>query len=141
MRKQGGLLRRGANKGFFLFPKFLVLKPSGEPIAISLELHSRVGITFTTMFKQPWFMRPWVWVPNTIVCIMRSSHLGFAKQFFLLIQFLPHHKMYFYPNFGLSLRGPFDQSPWTREVSVAMSQRIIPFAKVPLMCQACDSPF
>ena len=53
-------------------------------------------------------------------CIMRSIHPGFAEQVFLLIQFLPH-KMYFYPNFGFPLKGPFDQSPWTREISVAMS--------------------
>ena len=72
-------------------------------------------------------------------CIMQSAHLGFAEQVFLLIQFLPHNKMYFYPNFGLPLKGPLDQSPHTREISVAMSQHIIPFAKRPLMCQACDS--
>ena len=74
-------------------------------------------------------------------CIMRSAHPGFAKRVFLLIQFLPHHKMYFYPNFGLLLRCPFDQSPRTRELSVAMSQRIIPFEERPLMCLACDSSF
>ena len=59
-------------------------------------------------------------------CIMWSVHPVFVERVFLLIQFLPHCKMYFYPNFGLSLRGPFDQSPRTREISVAMSQRVIP---------------
>ena len=74
-------------------------------------------------------------------CIMRSSHPGFAERVFLLIQFLPHSRMYLYPNFGLPLRGPYDQSPRTREISVVMSQRIIPFAKRPLMCPAYDSYF
>ena len=74
-------------------------------------------------------------------CIMQSAHPRFAERVFLLIQFLPHHKMYFHPNFGLPLRGPLDQSPGTREISVAMSQRIIPFEERPLMCQACDSCF
>ena len=74
-------------------------------------------------------------------CILRSVHLGFAERVLLLIQFLPHHKMYFYPNFGLPLRGPFDQSPWTREISVAMSWRVIPFEERPLMCPACDCCF
>ena len=64
-------------------------------------------------------------------CILHSVHLEFAKRVFLLIQFLPHQKMYFYPNFGLPLRGPFDQSPCTREISVAMSQCVIPFEKGP----------
>ena len=36
-----------------------------------------------------------------------SVHPGFVEWVFLLIQFLPHHKMYFYPNFGLPLRVPF----------------------------------
>ena len=49
--------------------------------------------------------------------------------------------MYLYPKFGLPLRGPFDQSPCTREISVVMSQRIIPFAERPLMCPACDCCF
>ena len=74
-------------------------------------------------------------------CIMRSTHPGFAERVFLLIQFLPHSKMYLYPNFGLPLRGPFDQSLWTREISVAVSQRIIPLEKRLLMFQACDFPF
>ena len=74
-------------------------------------------------------------------CIMRSAHPGFTERVFLLIQFLPHRKMYFYPNFGLPLKGPFDQYPRTREISVAMSQRIIPFEERPLMCPACDCLF
>ena len=65
---------------------------------------------------------------------MRSAHPGFAKQVFLLIQFLPHNKMYFYPNFGLPLKGPFDESPRTKEISVAMSQHIITFEERLLMC-------
>ena len=74
-------------------------------------------------------------------CIMRSVHPRFAERFFLLIEFLPHHKMYFYPNFGLPLRGPFDQSPWTREINVANSQCVIPFEERTLMCPACDCSF
>ena len=74
-------------------------------------------------------------------CIMRFAHPRFAKQVFLLIQFLPNSKMYFYPNFGLPLRGPFDQSSWTREISVAMSQRVIPFEERPLMSPICDCSF
>ena len=49
--------------------------------------------------------------------------------------------MYFYPNFGLPLRGAFDQPPMTREISVAMSQRVIPFEESPLMCLSCDCSF
>ena len=60
---------------------------------------------------------------------------------FSLIQFLPHHKMYFYPNFGLPLRGTFDQPPRTREISAAMSQHVIPFEERPLMCPTCDCSF
>ena len=74
-------------------------------------------------------------------CIMRSVHPRFAERVFLLIQFLPHHKMYFYPNFRLPLKGLFDQSPRTREISVAMSQRVIPFEERPLMCPAYDCSF
>ena len=74
-------------------------------------------------------------------CIMRSYHPGFAEWVFLLIQFLPHSKMYLYPHFGLPLRGPFDYSPCTREIREAICQRIIPFAKMPLMCPASDSCF
>ena len=74
-------------------------------------------------------------------CIMRPFHLGFAEQVFLLIQLLPHHKIYFYPNFALPLRAPFDQSPWTKEISMAMSQHVIHFEERPLMCPACDCSF
>ena len=74
-------------------------------------------------------------------CIMWSGHPGFVERVFLLIQFLPHSKMCFYPHFGLRLRGPFDQSPCTREIREAMCQHIIPFTKMPLMCPACDSCF
>ena len=74
-------------------------------------------------------------------CIMQSTHPGFVEQVLLLIQFLPHSKMCFYPHFGLPLRGPFDQSPCTREIREAMCQRIIPFSELPLMCLACDSCF
>ena len=49
--------------------------------------------------------------------------------------------MYFYLDFELPLRRPFDQSPWTIEISVAMSQRVIPFEERPLMCPACDCSF
>ena len=49
--------------------------------------------------------------------------------------------MYFYPKSGLPLRGPSDQSPQTRDISVAMSQRVIPFEERPLMCPACDCSF
>ena len=45
--------------------------------------------------------------------------------------------MYFYANFRLSLRGPFDQTQ-AREISVAMSQCVIPFEERPLMRPACD---
>ena len=74
-------------------------------------------------------------------CIMRSFHPGFFERVFLLIQFLPHAKMCLYPHFGLPLRGPFKQNPHTREIRDAISQRVIPFAKMPLMCPACDSCF
>ena len=74
-------------------------------------------------------------------CILCFVHLRFAEWVFLLIQFLPHSKMYFYPNVGLPLRGPFDQSPWTREISMAMSRHVIPFEERPLMCPACDCYF
>ena len=49
--------------------------------------------------------------------------------------------MYLYLNFGLSLRDPFDRSPCTREISVAMSQCIIAFEEMHLMCLSCDSSF
>ena len=74
-------------------------------------------------------------------CIMWFGHPSFAERVFLLIQFLPHSKMYLYPHFGLPLRGPFDQSPHTREIREAMCQCIIPFSKLLLMCRACDSCF
>ena len=73
--------------------------------------------------------------------IMRSYHPSFAERVFLLIQFLPHSKMYLYPHFGLPLRGPFEQNPHTREIRDAISQRIVPFEELALMCQACDSCF
>ena len=74
-------------------------------------------------------------------CIMCFVQRGFAEWVFLLIHFLHHHKIYFYPNFGLPLRGPFDQYPWTRKIGVAMSKHIRPLAKRPLMCHTCDSCF
>ena len=54
-------------------------------------------------------------------CILRSSHPGFLERAFLLTQFLPHQRMYFYPNFGLPLSDSFDRSPHTKAISVAMS--------------------
>ena len=67
-------------------------------------------------------------------CIMRFFHRGFSERVFLLIQFLPHAKMCLYPHFGLPLRGPFEQNPHTREIRDAISQRIVPFEELALMC-------
>lgn len=76
-----------------------------------------------------------------IYCIIRSLYPAFSERVFLLTQFLPHQKMYFYPFFGLPLRGPFNQSSHTREIAIAISQRIISHAERPNMCPACDSCF
>ena len=76
-----------------------------------------------------------------IYCIIRTLYPAFSEWVFLLTQFLPHQKMYFYPFFGLPLRGPFDQSSRTREIGVAISQRIISNAERSNMCPACDSCF
>ena len=74
-------------------------------------------------------------------CILRTSHPGFSQRLLLLAQFLPHQKFYLYPHFGLPPRGPFNFSAHTREVSAAISQRILPTEERPNMCPACDSCF
>ena len=72
-------------------------------------------------------------------CIIRTLYPAFSERVFLLLQFLPHQKMYLYPHFGLPLRGPFNQSPHTREIGNAITQCIIPNEERPNMCPACNS--
>ena len=67
MKIQGEFLQRDMNEGYSLFPSFPLLKPSGDLIVTLSELLFGVEIISKTMSKQPWLMRPWVWVPNTIV--------------------------------------------------------------------------
>ena len=43
-------------------------------------------------------------------CVQGSHHPHFSNRLLLLLQFLPHEKVYIYPYFGLPLRGPFDRS-------------------------------
>ena len=42
----------------------------------------------------------------TYYCVMRTFNPGFSERLFLLIQFLPHQKIYVYPYFGSPFRGP-----------------------------------
>ena len=57
MKRQGELLRRDTNEGSSLFPKFPLLKPSGDLFVTLLELLSGVEITFETMSEQPLFVK------------------------------------------------------------------------------------
>ena len=74
-------------------------------------------------------------------CVMRTTCRGFSQRVFLLVQFIPHEKICFYPHFELPLGGPFNFSRHTSEVGIAISRRILPMDERPNMCPACDSCF
>ena len=74
-------------------------------------------------------------------CVMQMSNRGFFERLFLLLQFLPHQKIYLHPHFGLRLSGPFNRSLYASQVGVAISQRVIPMDERPNTCPICDTCF
>ena len=74
-------------------------------------------------------------------CIMRTFPPGFSDRVFLLIQFLPHHKVCIDPCFGTPLGGPFRRSPHAREIGEAISNRVIPLDQRPNVCFPCGTCF
>ena len=67
-------------------------------------------------------------------CVVSINTQAFSKRLFLLLQFLPHHKISLYPHLGLRLRGPFNRSLHASQVGVAISQRVIPNEERPNTC-------
>ena len=74
----------------------------------------------------------------TYYCVIRSFSPGFFERLFLLVQFLPHWKMYLHTVYGLPLGGPFNNSPMLIEIGCDIYQRCIPQAERPLYCPACN---
>ena len=72
-------------------------------------------------------------------CVMRTYTRGFSERLFLLLQFLPHERIYLELDFGLLLRAPFDMSAHVRQVGEAICQRILPNDEVPNTCLVCNT--
>lgn len=71
--------------------------------------------------------------------VERSLILGFSERVFLLAQFLPHHKIYLSPRYGLPLRGPFSFLDHTREIGVAIANRFVSLEEGFPICLVCHS--
>ena len=74
-------------------------------------------------------------------CVMRTINPGFTERLFLLLQFLPHQKMYVYPYFGLPFRGPFDRSVRLSQMGFEIYRRRLPLGEMPNYCPACNDCF
>ena len=77
----------------------------------------------------------------TFYSVMRIFNPGFSERLFLLIQFLPHQKIYVYPYFGSPFRGPFDRSVWLSQLGSEIYRRRLPLAKMPHYCLVCNDCF
>lgn len=73
-----------------------------------------------------------------LYCVERLMFPVFSERVFLLAQFLPHHKIYLSPHFGLPLGGPFNFSNHTREIGDAIARRFVSL-EGHLLCPVCHS--
>ena len=73
----------------------------------------------------------------TYYCVQKTLNSWFSECLFLLLQFLPSHKIYAYPYYGLSFRGPFNRSLRLSQLGFEIFQRRIPMEELPLHCPAC----
>ena len=77
----------------------------------------------------------------TYYCVMRTFNPGFSERLLLLIQFLPHQKIYVYPYFGSPFRGPFDRSVRLSQLGSEIYHRRLPPTETPHHCPACNDCF
>ena len=73
--------------------------------------------------------------------VIRSFCPSFFDRLFLLVQFLPHRKMYLHSIYGLPLGGPFNNSPRLIQIGRDIYQRRIPQAESPMYCPACNDRY
>ena len=76
--------------------------------------------------------------PDTY-CVERKICRGFSECIFLLMWFLPPHKLCFDSIFGLNLSGPFNRFPRAGPDGTDMASRLLPLNVRPNMCPACDT--
>ena len=74
-------------------------------------------------------------------CVMRTFVPAFSDRLFLLLQFLPHHKIYVFPYFGGPFRGLFDISVRTSMIGSEIYRRRLPEGEFPQYCPACHDCF
>lgn len=72
-------------------------------------------------------------------CVERNTCRGFSERVFLLMRFLPPHKICFDSVFGLPLRGPFSRFPRIRQEGGDITRRLLPLNVRPHNCPACHS--
>ena len=77
----------------------------------------------------------------TYYCVQRTPNSWFSERLFLLLQFLPSHKIYVYPYYGLPFGGPFNRSLRLSQLGVEIFHRRIPFKELPQHCPACHDCF
>ena len=77
----------------------------------------------------------------TYYCVQRTPNSWFSERLFLLLQFLPLHKIYVYPYYGLPFGGPFNRSLRLSQLGVEIFCRRIPFEELPQHCSTCHDCF
>ena len=76
--------------------------------------------------------------PDTY-CMERNNCRGLSERIFLLMWFLPPHKLCFDSIFGLDLNGPFNRFPRAGQDGTNMASRLLPLNVRPNMCPVCHT--
>lgn len=77
----------------------------------------------------------------TYYCVQRTFNQGFSERLYLLLQFLPHHKIYVFPYYGHPFGGPFDNSVRNSVIGSEIYLRRLPEEELPYYCPACHDCF
>ena len=72
-------------------------------------------------------------------CVQGSFHPRFSSRLLLLLQYLPPHKVYIYPYFGLPLRGPFDNTVHLHLLGRQIYRLRLLDNEMPNYCPACNT--
>ena len=74
-------------------------------------------------------------------CIMRTFAPTFTDRLFLLLQFLPHHKIHVFPYYGQPFGGPFDNSVSSSVIGSEIYLCRLPEEEIPNYCPVCHHCF
>ena len=74
-------------------------------------------------------------------CVLRNFSTMFSNRLFMLLMFLSHQKIYVYPYYGPTIRGPFDRTIRLSQLGSDIFCHRIPDEELPFYCPAYHDCF